>query len=61
MYEERIEAMKRYGDVVVVMGHDLATDKPGMLPVRRRFTNVWRHDGDAWRMVARHAQPAGGS
>jgi hypothetical protein len=23
--------------------------------VRRRFTNIWKNEGDAWRLFARHA------
>jgi hypothetical protein len=29
--------------------------------VDRRFTNVWQRQGDAWKMIARHAQIVGKS
>ncbi|HEY7113754.1 MAG TPA: nuclear transport factor 2 family protein [Thermoanaerobaculia bacterium] len=54
---ERIEVMERLGDVVVVMGEDVVTDPPENAPVRRRFTNVWRAEGDSWRLIVRQATP----
>jgi ketosteroid isomerase-like protein len=54
---EHIETMKRQGDLVTVMGYDVVTDPPDEKPVRRRFTNVWRADGDSWRLIVRHATP----
>lgn len=54
-YEAQIEQMTRYGDIVVVMGHDLVTNTPEGPPVRRRFTNVWRETAGSWQMIARHA------
>lgn len=53
-FEVTIEHVARFGDVVVVMGRDAVTDVPGTI-VHRRFTNVWRLDGGAWRGIARHA------
>ena len=58
---EHIEAMERRGNLVVVMGEDVVTDPPKHEPVRRRFTNVWRADGDSWRLVVRHATPIAAS
>jgi hypothetical protein len=57
-YEERIETMVRFDDVVVVMGGDVVVNRPSTPEVPRRFTNVWRAAGDSWRLVARHAGPA---
>jgi hypothetical protein len=54
-YDEQIEQMTRYGDIVVVMGHDLVTNSPEGPPVRRRFTDVWRETAGSWQMIARHA------
>ena len=54
-YEAQIEQMTRYGDIVVVMGHDLVTNSPEGPPVRRRFTDVWRETAGSWQMIARHA------
>jgi ketosteroid isomerase-like protein len=50
-----IERMTRHGDVVVVMGSDRVTDPPDDLITQRRFTNLWRLEGGAWRCFARHA------
>jgi ketosteroid isomerase-like protein len=51
----QVERMIRHGDVVVVMGADQVTDAPDDTIMRRRFTNLWRRDGDDWRCFARHA------
>ena len=50
-----IEQMACHGDVVVVMGRDRVTDGPEQTISHRRFTNLWRLDGGAWRCFARHA------
>jgi ketosteroid isomerase-like protein len=50
-----IEHMARHGDVVVVMGSDRVTDPPDGTITHRRFTNLWRLEGGAWRCFARHA------
>ena len=50
-----IERMACHGDVVVVMGRDRVTDGPEHAVSHRRFTNLWRLDGGAWRCFARHA------
>ena len=54
---EHIEAVKRLGDLVTVMGHDVVTNPPDDRPVHRRFTNVWRAHGDTWQLLIRHATP----
>jgi ketosteroid isomerase-like protein len=54
---EHIEVMKRQGDLVTVMGYDVVTDPTDGKPVHRRFTNVWRADGDSWRLIIRYATP----
>ena len=51
----KIEQMICNGDVVVVMGSDRVTDGPDGTISHRRFTNLWRLDGGAWRCFARHA------
>lgn len=60
-FEIEIERIARYGDVVIVMGHDVVTDPPEGKVSNRRFTNVWRQESGSWRSVARHAHvlPAG--
>ena len=59
-YDERIEAIVRHGESVVVMGGDAVVDAADGPHVERRFTQVWRADGDDWRLVARHANPVPG-
>jgi len=57
--DHRVETMRRYGDVVVVMGGETYSDAPGGPPIQRRFTNVWAADGGTWRIIARHANVVG--
>lgn len=54
---EHIEVVKRLGDLVTVMGHDVVTNPPDDRPVHRRFTNVWRAHGGTWQLLIRHATP----
>ena len=56
MDEVEIEHIARYGDVVVVMGHDTVDGPPTNVLTHRRFTNVWQLQDGVWRMIARHAQ-----
>ena len=50
-----IERMVRHDDVIVVMGSERVTDPPDGTITHRRFTNLWRREGGAWRCFARHA------
>ena len=58
-FESTIEHLRVDGDVAVVMGSE--TVRPtGKAPlagqtVPRRFTHVWRKQGDQWLLLARHA------
>ena len=54
-YTAAIESIRRYDDVVVVMGHDQVTDPPDGAVSHRRYTNVWRLVDGEWRTIARHA------
>jgi hypothetical protein len=54
-----IERITRNGDVVVVMEGDRVTDPPHATITHRRFTNLWRLEGGAWRCFARHANAIG--
>jgi ketosteroid isomerase-like protein len=54
-YRSEIDHIVRHGDTVIVMGHDTVADPPDGVISRRRYTNVWQLDGDAWRSIARHA------
>ena len=49
------ELIRRDGDLVIVMGADAVRNRESEPIVRRRFTNVWRREGDRWRLYLRHA------
>ena len=49
------ELIRRDGDLVVVMGADAVQNNDAEPMLRRRFTNVWRREGDRWRLYLRHA------
>jgi ketosteroid isomerase-like protein len=53
--EFRHELMRRDGDLVIVMGSDEVKNSATEPTVHRRFTNVWRKEGDRWRLYIRHA------
>ena len=58
-FERRIEFFRIDGDLAIVMGAE--TVKPnGDVPlagetVERRFTHIWKKDGETWCVIARHA------
>ena len=54
-YECEIEALRRHGDVVTVMGRDRITGPPAG-KAERRYTNIWQLQDGTWRTIARHAQ-----
>ncbi len=62
-FERAIEFTRVDGNFAVVMGLETViplTDAPsaGLVagrPVKRRFTNIWRKEGDTWRLHWRHA------
>ncbi len=58
-YEQQIDLVRRYGDVVAVMGGDTVTyvtpsPNAGQTQ-RRRFTDLWRQQGGRWVLIARQA------
>jgi ketosteroid isomerase-like protein len=58
LFERRVEFIRIDGDYAFVMGAE--TVKPNGGPsagqyIQRRFTNVWKKEGDTWRLFARHA------
>ena len=58
-FERSIEQVRVDGDIAVVMGAEtltpIASAPQAGQTVRRRFTNVWKKEGDTWRLWARHA------
>jgi ketosteroid isomerase-like protein len=53
--EQNIELLHRHHETVIVMGSELVRNDPESAILRRRFTNLWRREGVAWRLFARHA------
>jgi ketosteroid isomerase-like protein len=58
-FERRIEAIRFYDDIAIVMGAE-TVEPVGDAPragsiVERRYTNIWRKKDSTWRMIARHA------
>ncbi|HUF09795.1 MAG TPA: nuclear transport factor 2 family protein [Rhodothermales bacterium] len=58
-FERRIEALRIYGDIAIVMGAE-TIEPQGAAPragetIQRRFTHVWKKDGEMWRLIGRHA------
>ena len=60
-FNQSIEQIRRYGDIAIVMGADnvtFAAPAPNAgRQIKRRFTDIWRFEGNQWRFVARHANP----
>lgn len=62
-FDREIEFIRADGDFVFIMGLETVTplsDAPsaGLVAgrtIERRFTNVWKKEGAAWRLFARHA------
>ena len=54
-----VELIAHHGELVVVMGSERVIDDPAAAPITRRFTNVWRREGDEWRLFVRHANVTG--
>ena len=62
-YVRQIEFVRVDGNFAFIMGLETlvaVTDAPSVRlvagqPTRRRFTHVWKREGDTWRLYARHA------
>ena len=58
-YERIIEQIRVDGDIAIVMGEEIVTPTANAphagQTMRRRFTNIWRKEGDTWRLWVRHA------
>jgi len=59
VFDTQIEEIRLRGNVAIVMGSETVTpvgDAPyAGKTVDRRYTHVWRQQGDRWRLFARHA------
>jgi ketosteroid isomerase-like protein len=62
-FERKLEFVRVEGDLAILMGLETVTplsDAPaaGLVAgqaIKRRFTNIWKKEGDTWRLFARHA------
>ena len=58
-FEQRIELVRRFGEIAVVMGEDIVVWEPPSPNAgqthHRRFTDIWRLVEGEWRFVARQA------
>jgi ketosteroid isomerase-like protein len=58
-FEQKIESVRRFGDLVVVMGEDrvvYAAPSPAAGQThRRRFTDLWQLRRDTWSFIGRQA------
>lgn len=62
-FERKVESVTVAGDVGVVMGSEVFTPTAeselgrtyGVRPLKRRYTNIYVRDHEAWRWFARHA------
>ena len=62
-FERQVEFIRVEGDFAVIMGAEIvrpATDAPssGLVAgqvIHRRVTNIWKREGDTWRLFWRHA------
>ncbi|WP_159865986.1 nuclear transport factor 2 family protein [Novosphingobium sp. 9U] len=62
-FDRTVESVKVSGDVGVVMGSEIFTPTPqselgrtyGVVPLKRRYTNIYIKDHGSWLWFARHA------
>jgi hypothetical protein len=62
-FERTVESVKVSGDIGIVMGREVFTPTPqselgrtyGVVPLYRRYTNIYRRDHGRWLWFARHA------
>lgn len=62
-FDRTIEHASVDGDFVLLMGLETVVPKADApqaglragVPVKRRFTNIWKKEGDTWRLYWRHA------
>ena len=59
VFEREIEFLRIDGSLAVVMGKEKvvpAIGAPGAgETIHRRYTNIWRKEGNTWRLYIRHA------
>lgn len=58
-FQRNIENVLINGCVVITMGNELVVEKgtkdmPGRT-IKRRYTNIWINEDNAWKIIARHA------
>jgi ketosteroid isomerase-like protein len=58
-FQRNIESVLIKGDVIITMGNELVVEKgdkgtPGRT-IKRRYTNIWMYEDNAWKIIARHA------
>ena len=56
--ERSVLKITQFDNIVVSMGIDRPVDKTGSnagIVRTQRYTNIWRREGDTWRVIARHA------
>jgi len=58
-FERKVEFIRIDGDIAIVMGAE-TVQPTGNVPlagktVERRFTNIWKKNGQTWCAIARHA------
>jgi len=56
--ERTTERVTPFGEIMISMGVEHFTPRNGPaagIMRTQRYTNVWRREGESWRMIARHA------
>lgn len=56
-FERTIDLIRVEGDIAFVMGGETVVPKRDGKPetLHRRFTNVWKRDGESWQLIARQS------
>lgn len=57
-FERTAEAIRLVGDTAITMGQEVVIPNGEGAPVTRRYTHVWIHSNDQWRLAARQASIA---
>jgi ketosteroid isomerase-like protein len=56
-FTREVEKILINGDIAISMGNEtvVSITNQSEQAVKRRYTNIWMKKGDAWKLVARHA------